>query len=168
MATENLGKVSLTMGGSYSPTASYARLTVVRGSSGNSYVSKTSVAGVEPGVDPGWEDYWQIFALDGEPGTPGAHSISWDQTVTTGTKIAEITIDGAETEVYAPNGTQIDDNAGAGATTVAWSANKIVTELAGKQDTLPTGGTANQVLGLDANGNLTWMNNGVVEVVRLA
>ena len=101
MATENLGKVSLTMGGSYSPTASYARLTVVRGSNGNSYVSKTSVAGVEPGVDPGWEDYWQILALDG---TQGGDDVSWEQTVTTGTKIAAITINGTETEVYAPEG----------------------------------------------------------------
>lgn len=35
-------------------------------------------------------------------GGPG--SVSWDQIVTTGTKIAEITINGEVTEVYAPNG----------------------------------------------------------------
>lgn len=161
MATENLGKVSLTMGGSYSPTASYARLTVVRGSSGNSYVSKTSVAGVEPGVDPGWEDYWQILALDG---TQGGDDVSWEQTVTTGTKIAAITINGTETDVYAPagggGGVQIDDNAGAGATTVAWSANKIVTELAGKQDApadAPSGTSTQPVLAL-VSGVPQWVD----------
>ena len=160
MATESLGKVSLTLGGNYSPTASYARLTVVRGANGNSYVSKTSVAGVEPGTDPGWEDYWQILALDG---SQGGDSVSWEQTVTTGTKIAAITINGTPTDVYAPNGgggVQIDDNAGSGATTVAWSANKIVTELALKQ-TAPTAapsGTSTQPVLALVNGTPTWVD----------
>lgn len=160
MATESLGKVSLTLGGNYSPTASYARLTVVRGTNGNSYVSKTSVAGVEPGTDPGWEDYWQILALDG---SQGGDSVSWEQTVTTGTKIAAITINGTPTDVYAPNGgggVQIDDNAGSGATTVAWSANKIVTELALKQ-TAPTAapsGTSTQPVLALVSGVPTWVD----------
>jgi len=55
-------------------------------------------------------------------------------------------------------GAEIDDTAGAGDTDKAWSADKITTELAGKQATLPTGGTVNQVLALDAQGNLIWID----------
>jgi len=56
------------------------------------------------------------------------------------------------------SGAEIDDTAGAGDTDKAWSADKITTELAGKQATLPSGGTANQVLALDSQGNLVWID----------
>ena len=70
--TTTLGKVSLTMGGNYSPTATYDRLTVVRGVTGNSYVTTVDgVSGISPGVTSGWENYWQLFAADGEGGGGG-------------------------------------------------------------------------------------------------
>lgn len=44
----------------------------------------------------------------------GSGSVSWDQIVLTGTKIAEITINGEVTEVYAPNG-------GGSGSSVSWN-----------------------------------------------
>lgn len=44
----------------------------------------------------------------------GSGSVSWEQIVTTGTKIAEITINGEVTEVYAPNG-------GGSGSSVSWN-----------------------------------------------
>ena len=44
----------------------------------------------------------------------GSGSVSWDQIVLTGTKIAEITINGVVTEVYAPNG-------GGSGSSVSWN-----------------------------------------------
>lgn len=44
----------------------------------------------------------------------GSGSVSWDQIVTTGTKIAEITINGEVTEVYAPSG-------GGSGSSVSWN-----------------------------------------------
>ncbi len=55
-------------------------------------------------------------------------------------------------------GSLIDDNAGDEDTGVTWSADKLVDEFASKQDQLPSGGTTNQVLARDANGNLTWID----------
>lgn len=37
-------------------------------------------------------------------GGGGGDSVAWSQIVTTGTKIAQITINGTQTDVYAPNG----------------------------------------------------------------
>jgi hypothetical protein len=103
--TTTLGKVSLTMGGNYSPTATYDRLTVVRGVSGNSYVTTVDgVSGISPGVTSGWENYWQLFAADGEGGGGGGSNVVVTPIVTTGTKIATITVDGQGNDLYAPNG----------------------------------------------------------------
>lgn len=57
-------------------------------------------------------------------------------------------------------GSEIDDTAGAGDTDKAWSADKITTELAGKQATLPSGGTAGQVLGLNTQLEPEWTDKG--------
>lgn len=54
-------------------------------------------------------------------------------------------------------GADIDDTAGTGVTNKAWSANKLVSELSAKQNNLPAGGSANQVLALDGNGDLAWI-----------
>lgn len=102
--TTTLGKVSLTMGGNYSPTATYDRLTVVRGVNGNSYVTIVDgVSGISPGVTSGWQSYWQLFAADGEGGGGGSNVVV-TPIVTTGTKIATITVDGTGSDLYAPNG----------------------------------------------------------------
>lgn len=103
--TTTLGKVSLTMGGNYSPTATYDRLTVVRGVSGNSYVTTVDgVSGISPGVTSGWENYWQLFAADGEGGGGGGSNVVVTPILTSGTKIATITVDGTGSDLYAPNG----------------------------------------------------------------
>jgi hypothetical protein len=60
-------------------------------------------------------------------------------------------------------GAEIDDTAGAGDTDKAWSADKITTELAGKQATLPSG-SAGQVLARDAQGNPVWVTPDSVQV----
>lgn len=100
MATTTLGKVSLTMGGAYAPTATYDRLTVVYGLDGNSYCTKADgVSGIEPGVTAGWESYWQLLCESGE-----VQEITLVPTLTAGTKIAEITIDGTTYDLYAPSG----------------------------------------------------------------
>ena len=48
--------------------------------------------------------------IDGGGGGGGGSTVSWNEVVTTGTKIAEITIDGNLTGVYAPNPTDVDVN----------------------------------------------------------
>lgn len=66
MAQTNLGKVSMTLGGTYSNGAVYTRLTVVFGNDGNGYISKSDgVAGIEPGVTGGWDTYWQQISSRG-------------------------------------------------------------------------------------------------------
>lgn len=102
--TTTLGKVSLTMGGNYSPTAVYDRLTVVRGVNGNSYVTlMDGVSGISPGVTSGWQTYWQLFAEDGSGGGGGS-TVTVTQVLSSGTKIATITVDGNGTDLYAPEG----------------------------------------------------------------
>lgn len=102
--TTTLGKVSLTMGGNYSATAVYGRLTVVRGVNGNSYVTlMDGVSGISPGVTSGWQTYWQLFAEDGSGGGGGS-TVTVTQVLTSGTKIATIGVDGTDTDLYAPDG----------------------------------------------------------------
>ena len=102
--TTTLGKVSLTMGGNYSATAVYDRLTVVRGVNGNSYVSLIDgVSGISPGVTSGWQNYWQLFAQDGSGGGGGS-TVTVTQVLTSGTKIATIGVDGTDTDLFAPSG----------------------------------------------------------------
>lgn len=102
--TTTLGKVSLTMGGNYSPTAVYDRLTVVRGVNGNSYVTlMDGVSGISPGVTSGWQTYWQLFAEDGSGGGGGS-TVTVTQVLTSGTKIATIGVDGTDTDLFAPSG----------------------------------------------------------------
>lgn len=102
--TTTLGKVSLTMGGNYSATAVYDRLTVVRGVNGNSYVTlMDGVSGISPGVTSGWQTYWQLFAEDGSGGGGGS-TVTVTQVLTSGTKIATIGVDGTDTDLYAPEG----------------------------------------------------------------
>lgn len=59
-----LGKVAITPGGSYLAGATYTPLTVVT-NNGSSYLSTTTVQGVEPGVSAGWQSYWQLIASIG-------------------------------------------------------------------------------------------------------
>ena len=59
-----LGKVAITPGGSYLAGATYTPLTVVT-NNGSSYLSITTVQGVEPGVSVGWQSYWQLVASIG-------------------------------------------------------------------------------------------------------
>ena len=102
--TTTLGKVSLTMGGNYSATAVYDRLTVVRGVNGNSYVTlMDGVSGISPGVTSGWQTYWQLFAEDGSGGGSGS-TVTVTQVLTSGTKIATIGVDGTDTDLFAPSG----------------------------------------------------------------
>ena len=102
--TTTIGKVSLTMGGNYSATAVYDRLTVVRGVNGNSYVSLIDgVSGISPGVTSGWQTYWQLFAEDGSGGGGGS-TVTVTQVLTSGTKIATIGVDGTDTDLFAPSG----------------------------------------------------------------
>ena len=102
--TTTLGKVSLTMGGDYSATAVYDRLTVVRGVNGNSYVTlMDGVSGISPGVTSGWQTYWQLFAEDGSGGGGGS-PVTVTQVLTSGTKIATIGVDGTDTDLFAPSG----------------------------------------------------------------
>ena len=147
--TTTLGKVSLTMGGNYSPTATYDRLTVVRGVTGNSYVTTVDgVSGISPGVTSGWENYWQLFAEDGSGGGGGS-TVVVTPIVTTGTKIATITVDGTGSDLYAPEG----------------------------GSDLPEGGSAGDVLmktadGIEWSDDVTDLKSAIqtlgVEVVRLA
>lgn len=65
-------------------------------------------------------------------GGGGGSSVSWNQIVTTGTKIAEVTIDDTQTDVYAPTsgGAAYTDVAGtlsAGSTSVTLSSAAITT-----------------------------------------
>lgn len=61
-------------------------------------------------------------------GGGGGSVVSWSQIQTTGTKIAEITINGTPTEVKTPAQTsEIDDSATTSANT--WSADKISGEI---------------------------------------
>ena len=69
--TKSLGKVMITPGGTYSNLATYAPLTIVT-YNGSSYLSLTTVQGIDPGVSPNWETYWQLIASIGE----GIQSIS--------------------------------------------------------------------------------------------
>jgi len=59
--------------------------------------------------DPDWGTNGQVLSTDGTGNTAwvnaggGGDSVSWTQDVTTGTKIAEIDINGTTTDVYAPS-----------------------------------------------------------------
>jgi len=59
--------------------------------------------------DPDWGTNGQVLSTDGSGNTAwvnaggGGDSVSWTQDVTTGTKIAEIDINGTTTDVYAPS-----------------------------------------------------------------
>lgn len=126
---ENLGKVSLTMGGDYSASVTYPRLTVVRGVDGDSYVSKSAVTGISPGVTSGWETYWQLLAED-STGT----NVSVTPTLSTGTKLATILVDGTQKDIYTPtvqiNGNSIV-NGGAANIPLAGAANPGVVKVSG-------------------------------------
>ena len=62
----DLGKIVWTHGGEYNPATQYEKFTVVT-YNGSSYVSKTSVIG----IDPTNTAYWQLIAQKGETGPQG-------------------------------------------------------------------------------------------------
>jgi hypothetical protein len=62
----DLGKIVWTNGGEYNPATQYEKFTVVT-YNGSSYVSKTSVTGIEPTNTT----YWQLIAQKGETGSQG-------------------------------------------------------------------------------------------------
>ena len=62
----DLGKIGWTNGGEYNPATQYEKFTVVT-YNGSSYVSKTSVIGIEPTNTT----YWQLIAQKGETGPQG-------------------------------------------------------------------------------------------------
>ena len=62
----DLGKIVWTNGGEYNPATQYEKFTVVT-YNGSSYVSKTSVTGIEPTNTT----YWQLIAQKGETGPQG-------------------------------------------------------------------------------------------------
>lgn len=70
MATTLIGKVSPTMGGTYSASATYYALTFVE-NGGTTYLSLQTVSGVEPGVTSGWQTYWMLIAQKGDTGDVG-------------------------------------------------------------------------------------------------
>ena len=166
--TTTLGKVSLTMGGNYSATAVYDRLTVVRGVNGNSYVTlMDGVSGISPGVTSGWQTYWQLFAEDGSGGGGGS-TVTVTQVLSSGTKIATIGVDGTDTDLFAPSGggggstvsvTQIQSTGTKIATvTVDGTGTDLYAPtqpvITGKADKV-SGATSGNFAALDANGNLT-------------
>ena len=76
MASQELGKVSLTPKGDYSSSTPYERLDIVS-YNGGSYLALQNVTGVEP-ADDGTN--WMQIAAPGSPGSPGAP----------GTKVARV------------------------------------------------------------------------------
>ncbi|CAN1721189.1 protein of unknown function [Hyphomicrobium sp. 1Nfss2.1] len=53
-----------------SPPTEYEQNVIVS-HDGASYFSIQPHSGIEPGVDPGWEDYWQLISERGEQGIQG-------------------------------------------------------------------------------------------------
>lgn len=176
--TTTLGKVSLTMGGNYSPTAVYDRLTVVRGVNGNSYVTlMDGVSGISPGVTSGWQTYWQLFAEDGSGGGGGS-TVTVTQVLTSGTKIATIGVDGTNTDLYAPSQPEVSGKAdkvrgAAAGNFAALDSSGNLTDsghkpsdyltpqdISGKLDAPETAGTAGQVLKLGSDLQPIWGNGG--------
>lgn len=106
-----LGKVSFTAGGVYNPSAQYQRLTIVYNpTDGNTYVSRTTVSGVEPGTDAGWQNYWQLLAGHGN-GIAGVAKTGTSGNVDTYT----ITYDNGDTDTFTvTNGTGIPTGGNAG------------------------------------------------------
>lgn len=82
-------------------------------------------------------------------GGGGGSTVSWNQIQTTGTKIAEITINGTETDVYSPNGSGSAE------------------ELNDLTDVTISTPTDNQVLNYDDNNNL-WINKTITKEVTQA
>lgn len=82
--------------------------------------------------DPDWGTNGQVLSTDGSGNTAwvnaggGGDSVSWTQDVTTGTKIAEIDINGTTTDVYAPSG-------GSGGHTIEDSSGTAMTQRTGLQ-----------------------------------
>lgn len=82
--------------------------------------------------DPDWGTNGQVLSTDGSGNTAwvnaggGGDSVSWTQDVTTGTKIAEIDINGTTTDVYAPS-------AGSGGHTIEDSSGIAMTQRTGLQ-----------------------------------
>ena len=161
--TTTLGKVSLTMGGNYSPTATYDRLTVVRGVTGNSYVTTVDgVSGISPGVTSGWENYWQLFAADGSGGGGGS-TVTVTPIVTTGTKIATIGVDGTNNDLYAPNG----GGSTVSVTQVVSTGTKIATitvDGTGTDLYAPNGGGSGTVTDVQVNGTSIVGETGVANI----
>ena len=71
MASQELGKVSLTPKGDYSSSTPYERLDIVS-YNGGSYLALQNVTGVEP-ADDGTN--WMQIAAPGSPGSPGAYRL---------------------------------------------------------------------------------------------
>lgn len=98
MATKNLGKVSVTLGGNYDPQASYDRLTIIYGTDGNTYITSTNgIVGIEPGVTTGWEEYYQLICEKSVP-----REVTITPALQDGTLTATITVDGTSYSIYCP------------------------------------------------------------------
>lgn len=152
MAVQDLGKVAMTFGGTYSSTTLYDKLTVVVASDGNSYVSIVSnVINVEPGTTTGWENYWQVLSMRGLRGSGIDHI---EKTGTSGT-VDTYTIyyqDGSTWTYTVSNGEGIQSIIKTGTTenvdtyTVTFGNNQTATFTVTNARELASGGTTGQVL----------------------
>ncbi len=63
MQTYDLGPVAVTCAGAWDPDEDYAPLQLVS-HRGGSWLCRAACFGAEPGVSPGWQNWWQL-ACDG-------------------------------------------------------------------------------------------------------
>lgn len=159
MALNDLGKVSVTFGGTYSATTNYERLTIVVAADGQTYGTiANNVIGIEPGVTENWENYWQIVSMRGPQGN-GITQIA--KTSSSGT-VDTYTItysDGSTTTFTVTNGEGIQSivktatSGNIDTYTITFGNNQTATFTVTNAQGLATGGTTGQVLTKNSNAD---------------
>ena len=63
MTTYNLGQAAVVCRGAFDPDEEYMKLNLVT-IRGGAYICRAGCFGYEPGVTPGWQEFW-VLACDG-------------------------------------------------------------------------------------------------------
>lgn len=152
MAKNDLGKVAMTFGGTYSATTLYDKLTVVVGTDGQTYVTtKANVVNVSPGVTNNWENSWQILSKRGPKGV-GITNIRKTSTSGTNDTYTIYYTDNTTDTFTVANGQGIQDISKTGTAgnvdtyTIVYGNNQTATFTVTNGQGVPTGGTAGQAL----------------------
>ena len=143
---QSLGIVCPVPAGTWNATTSYQKLNIVR-TAHASYIAKQASLNIEPGVTPGWEDYWQLNASDG---TGGGEAFYPDQIYSQ----LGAGLDGDGNVITATYATKTENDTKVTSTTLQ---NVVYIHNATQDSTMPfsTTPTENSIVSRDQNGDFT-------------